>query len=81
MLSTLPQSSRFLVGLLAGLSLSWMAMRWVAPLGWTDHPRGRRQHECPTPLTGGLALLLALALEQLLDAASLPLGRAEWGVV
>lgn len=81
MLSTLPQSSRFLVGLLAGLSLSWMAMRWVAPLGWTDHPRGRRQHERPTPLTGGLALLLALALGQLLEAASLPLGRAEWGVV
>lgn len=81
MLSTLPQSSRFLIGLLAGLSLSWLAMRWAASLGLTDHPRGRRQHERPTPRTGGLALLVALALGQFLEAANLPLSLAEWGVI
>lgn len=81
MLSALPQSSRFLIGLLAGLGLSWLAMRWIAPLGWTDHPQGRRQHERPTPRTGGLALLVGLGLGQILGLVHLPLNAAEWGVI
>jgi len=81
MFSALSQPSRFLIGLFTGLSLSWMAMRWIAPLGWTDHPRGRRQHEQPTPRTGGLALLAALVVGQFFGAAHLPLSGAEWSVV
>jgi UDP-GlcNAc:undecaprenyl-phosphate GlcNAc-1-phosphate transferase len=81
MFSTLSQSSRFLVGLITALGLSWMVMRWIAPLGWTDHPRGRRQHERPTPRTGGLALLAALAAGQFFSAAHLPLSGTEWAVV
>jgi UDP-GlcNAc:undecaprenyl-phosphate GlcNAc-1-phosphate transferase len=81
MLSSLPQFSRFLIGLLAGLALSWLAMRWVAPLGWTDHPKGRRQHERPTPRTGGLALLAGLGLGQILGLVHLPLSAAEWSVI
>jgi len=81
MFSALSQPSRFLIGLFAGLSLSWMAMRWIAPLGWTDHPRGRRQHEQPTPRTGGLALLAALVVGQFFGAAHLPLSGAEWAMV
>jgi UDP-GlcNAc:undecaprenyl-phosphate GlcNAc-1-phosphate transferase len=81
MLKTLPVTLRFLSGLGLCLLISLAAMRWIAPLGWMDHPRGRRQHEHPTPRTGGLALLAALGIGQSLGAVKLPLGPAEWGVV
>lgn len=33
-----------------------LARRW----GWMDHPSGRKVHEAPTPLAGGMAVFLAL---------------------
>lgn len=81
MLNALPVSLRFLAGLGLCLLMSLAMMRWIAPRGWMDHPRGRRQHARPTPRTGGLALLMALAVGQALGAVQLPLRAAEWGVV
>lgn len=81
MLNPLPISARFIIGLGLCLLMSLAVMRWIAPLGWMDHPRGRRQHGRPTPRTGGLALLAALAIGQVLGAVRLPLRAAEWGVV
>ena len=81
MTNDLPASARFFAGAAACLLLSLAAMRWIAPLGWMDHPRGRRQHERPTPRTGGLALMAALGLGQALGLVNLPLGAGEWGVV
>jgi UDP-GlcNAc:undecaprenyl-phosphate GlcNAc-1-phosphate transferase len=63
------------------LIFSMAAMRWIAPLGWMDFPRGRRQHGRPTPRTGGLALLGALALGQVLGMVRLPLRWHEWAMV
>lgn len=77
----LPPSIRFAFGAVLCLGLSWAAMRWIAPLGWMDIPRGRRQHEQPTPRTGGLALLLTLGMGLAGGAVSLPLGWAEWSLV
>lgn len=81
MLNALPVTPRFLLGLGLCLLISLAAMKWIAPLGWMDHPRGRRQHGNPTPRTGGLALLIALGFGQALGAVRLPLTPVEWGVV
>jgi UDP-GlcNAc:undecaprenyl-phosphate GlcNAc-1-phosphate transferase len=81
MISSLSESSRFLLGFVACFALSLAAMRWIAPRGWMDHPRGRRQHERPTPKTGGLALLTALGLGQAFGAVTLPLTWSEWAVI
>lgn len=81
MISALSPFSRFLLGLSVCLGLSLAAMKWISPLGWMDHPRGRRQHERSTPRTGGLALLGAVGLGQAFGAISLPLSPGEWVVV
>jgi len=80
-LSAFPPLLRFAFGALACFGLSLAAMRWIGPLGWMDTPRGRRQHERPTPRTGGIALLVALAIGQALGAVSLPLHAGEWVIV
>src|SRR5690348_16378857 len=72
---------RFGVGLALTLALSLICMRWVAPLGWMDHPRGRRQHGTPTPRTGGIALLVAIGLGHAFGLLQLPLPPACWVVV
>ena len=72
---------RLLIGFASCMGLSWLAMRWIAPLGWTDHPQGRRQHERPTPRTGGLALLAGVGLGAATGLLNLPLSRGEWAVV
>lgn len=55
----------FSAGLAAAL-LSWglgFATRRLAPrLGYLDRPGGRKAHENPTPLLGGAAIFLAIAL-------------------
>ncbi|HEU4951807.1 MAG TPA: MraY family glycosyltransferase [Holophagaceae bacterium] len=80
MLQGLPSPVRFLFG--AGLCLlaSLAAMAWLAPRGWTDHPRGRRQHARPTPRTGGIAAMATVGLGLLLGGVRLPLGGWEWAV-
>ncbi|MBS1783801.1 MAG: hypothetical protein JST24_00060 [Acidobacteria bacterium] len=81
MIQDLAPSTRFLVGGAVCLIASMAAMAWLAPLGWVDHPRGRRQHARPTPRTGGIALLAALGVGLAVGWLVLPLGMGEWAVV
>jgi UDP-GlcNAc:undecaprenyl-phosphate GlcNAc-1-phosphate transferase len=69
------------IGALAALVLSLICIRWVAPLGWTDHPDPRKHHRTPTPRTAGLALWLLLL--GVLAFAHIPhfLNRGEWVAV
>jgi len=48
----------FIGGLLA--TLLWLIpLRWLAPrIGLIDHPEGRKEHDQPTPIVGGLAIIL-----------------------
>ena len=52
--------------LLAG-ALTWLMLRLMAPvatrLSLLDHPKGRKDHSHPTPITGGIAMALAVAWE------------------
>jgi UDP-GlcNAc:undecaprenyl-phosphate GlcNAc-1-phosphate transferase len=66
------------IGALAALVLSLVCIRWVAPLGWTDHPDPRKHHRAPTPLTAGLTLWLLLL--GVLAFGHVPpfLNRVEW---
>lgn len=51
--------------LLAGL-LTWLVLRLMAPvatrLNLLDHPKGRKDHSHPTPITGGIAMALAVTV-------------------
>jgi UDP-GlcNAc:undecaprenyl-phosphate GlcNAc-1-phosphate transferase len=66
------------IGALATLLIALVCIRWVAPLGWTDHPDPRKHHHAPTPVTAGLALWLLLL--GVLASGHFPplLNRAEW---
>jgi len=66
------------LGLLLALAFSGMAMRWLAPLGWMDHPDSRKQHSHPIPRSGGLALWATLCLGQLAGLLNLPITPQEW---
>ncbi len=48
------------VGALLALAVSWNAGRIGVFLGLMDMPGGRKLHRAPTPLVGGVALLLAV---------------------
>ncbi|MBN2712663.1 MAG: undecaprenyl/decaprenyl-phosphate alpha-N-acetylglucosaminyl 1-phosphate transferase [Planctomycetes bacterium] len=49
---------------------------WCAPkIGLVDIPRGGRTHEAPTPLMGGLSMMIALALIIGIHAAVVMYGR------
>ncbi len=56
--------------LLTTLALSWLLVRLsmsCAPsLGLLDHPSGRKHHDAPTPVTGGIGIFVALAVSFLL---------------
>jgi len=41
---------------------TWLARRLAAPLGALDRPGGRKQHDRPIPVTGGVALFWAVVL-------------------
>lgn len=71
----------FSAGLVGCLVFSAVCMRWIAPLGWLDHPRGRRTHHRPTPRTGGIALLLAILVGQVSGLLRIQISAKEWGVV
>ncbi len=51
-----------LAGALATLVLTWAAVRWLGPLGFLDHPGGRKRHQGAIPRVGGMALAGALLL-------------------
>lgn len=72
---------RFSLGFLLALILSGLLMRWLAPAGWMDTPAGRRQHDRPTPKTGGLALSGVALLGLASGLMRLPLTGAEWSIV
>jgi UDP-GlcNAc:undecaprenyl-phosphate GlcNAc-1-phosphate transferase len=69
------------IGVVATLLISWACIRWVAPLGWMDHPDPRKHHSTPTARTAGLALWLMLLGLLALDRCPLPLDRVEWAGV
>jgi len=70
-----------LIGAASALVLSLVCIRWVAPLGWMDHPDPRKQHRTPTAQTAGLALWLLLLGLLALGKCPLPLDRTEWACV
>ena len=69
------------IGTAVTLAASVACIRWVAPLGWTDHPDPRKHHHKPTPRTAGLALWLLLLGLLALGQCPLPLDRTEWSAV
>lgn len=67
------------IGVAWGLVLSWALIRWVAPLGWMDHPNQKRKHHAhPTARTGGLALWGGLILIQLLGVSPIRIDWPDW---
>jgi len=69
------------IGTAITLVLSLACIRWVAPLGWVDHPDPRKHHHAPTARTAGLALWLLLLGLLALGKCPLPLDRVEWTAV
>ena len=69
------------IGVSLALAASLACIRWVAPLGWTDHPDPRKHHHLPTPRTAGLALWILLIGLLAVGQCPLPLERAEWTAV
>ena len=58
------QAVPYVLGLVGAGMLALALIRWLAPLGWMDHPDpdARKPHERPTSRTGGLALGLICLL-------------------
>jgi len=70
------------IGGAAGLVLSAALIRWVAPLGWMDHPdTSRKKHARPTPRTAGMALWLMLIASQLTGRMPFHLDLPDWAAV
>ena len=59
--------------LVAGL-LTWLALRLLQPvasrLDLLDHPKGRKDHAHPTPITGGIAMALGMMAAGLMTLTS-----------
>lgn len=62
----------FFLAILLALATAFLVGRIVGPLGWMDHPLGRRQHERPIPRTGGIALLTVAVIGFLANKLNLP---------
>jgi UDP-GlcNAc:undecaprenyl-phosphate GlcNAc-1-phosphate transferase len=74
-----PMWMQMTVGLALGLSLSFVMIRWVAPLGWMDRPDLTRKHHArPTPRTGGLALWAGLVLLQISGRPFFGMAWTDW---
>ena len=59
--------------------LSWVMIRWVAPLGLLDHPDGGRKHHTKaTPRTGGLTLWVSLVVIQVAGLDPFGLHPLDW---
>lgn len=58
------------VPLLLSLLLTWTAIRWSPRLGLMDRPDPRKNHAVATPLGGGVALYLSVALSLVLVVAA-----------
>lgn len=66
----------FVALLLAGLFV-WLLTPFCGPLGLVDHPAGRKTHAQPTPVIGGLAMLLAVLVMLLMPFDGV--GQASYG--
>ena len=53
---------QLVASLILGLSLVRMSLLFATPSGLVDHPKGRKDHMHPTPVTGGLGVFVALLL-------------------
>ena len=54
--------------------------RWAAGRGWLDRPHGRKRHETPVPLLGGVAVFVSVAVGLLLGSlVSEPIRAGLWG--
>ncbi|MFT3755223.1 MAG: MraY family glycosyltransferase [Pseudoxanthomonas sp.] len=61
----------------AAWAIIWVLQPFAARLGLLDHPHSeRKDHERPTPVTGGLGMILALTLFFLL--APVPMSPSRW---
>ena len=70
------------IGGTAGLVLSAALIRWVAPLGWMDHPdTSRKKHARPTARTAGVALWLMLIATQSTGRMPFHLDLPDWAAV
>ncbi len=66
------------IGIGSTLAIALACIRWVAPLGWVDHPDPRKHHHAPTPRTAGLALWALILGLLALGKCPLPIDRVEW---
>lgn len=58
--------------LIVGVSACWVLLQHAARLRLVDHPVGRKDHQHPTPVIGGIAVFLAIACGwTVLDAAQM----------
>ena len=68
------------MALLASYGLLWLLHPVAHRLGWLDRPtQPRKQHQTPTPVTGGPAIFLAAMLAG--AATAMPTSPAAWGLV
>jgi UDP-GlcNAc:undecaprenyl-phosphate GlcNAc-1-phosphate transferase len=63
------------------LAGQWLLNPFAQRLGLLDHPAGRKDHSCPTPTTGGIAMLVGVLIAGIFlvdarSAASLGFGLA-----
>jgi len=42
-------------------TIAWSLIPWARQHHWVDRPCGRHDHAAPTPVLGGLAILLSVA--------------------
>ncbi|UCG31823.1 MAG: hypothetical protein JSU68_09165, partial [Phycisphaerales bacterium] len=79
---TLLFAASFLLPLLLSVALSAAVRRWSLRRGFVDTPAGHKAHARPTPLGGGIAIFLTVALAGSTTAAIahlvLALGRPDW---
>ncbi|HJV21412.1 MAG TPA: MraY family glycosyltransferase [Holophagaceae bacterium] len=67
-----------LIGGAMGVTLSFLAARFLGPLGWMDHPDERRKHQRPTPRTAGLALFAGFFVLRVLGISTFELTPLQW---
>jgi len=60
--ATAPAAVAGLAAAVVAFALIWLLRPVALRRGWLDHPAGRKDHEISTPTTGGLAMLLAMAV-------------------
>ena len=52
----------FILALVSTAGLVLVLRTFARELGLVDHPGGRKQHESPTPVVGGIAMFAAVAI-------------------